>query len=245
MVAAGRWIGVVVGDRPDDAPPLGDAERHLLWTLGKTAALAAMARIATSQAQRARELEDRIDMARDIHDGVIQRLFGVSLALAGDGDLDASARRRCADEIQGALPELREAVQRPLRRAAAADWHDARGRARAPRGRASGARASSSRRRSGATCPTQLQALAQSVLVEAIRNAQKHAHPTSGRRSRRRASDDAFVLVVTNDGVTGGGGTSGMGLRLAALEALQHGGVVEFGAQRARRPGRCGSWCRR
>ena len=145
MVAAGRWIGVVVGDRPDDAPPLGDAERHLLWTLGKTAALAAMARIATSQAHRARELEERIDMARDIHDGAIQRLFGVSLALAGEGDLDAESRRRCADELQAALQELRDAVQRPLRPLPRADGDDARRRARAAGGRAPRARASSSR----------------------------------------------------------------------------------------------------
>lgn len=113
MVAAGRWIGVVVGDRPAHAPPLEDAERHLLWTLGKTAALAAMARIATSQAHRTRDLEARIDLARDIHDGAIQRLFGVSLALSGKGDLDADSRRRCADELQAALQDLRDAVQRP------------------------------------------------------------------------------------------------------------------------------------
>jgi signal transduction histidine kinase len=227
MIAAGRWIGVVVGDRPDDAAPLGEAERHLLWTLGKTAALAAMARIATSQAHRARELEERIDMARDIHDGVIQRLFGVSLALAGDGDLDEESRRRCSDELQGALQELREAVQRPLRRlprptattlAAELD-------------RLAGEHPGLGLELEGgdpAAVPDELQALAQSVLVEAIRNAQKHAHPR--RVAVRVGHDDgAFVLVVTNDGVSGAGGTSGMGLRLAALEALQHGGVVEFG----------------
>ena len=228
MVAAGRWIGVVVGDRPVDAPPLGDAERHLLWTLGKTAALAAMARIATSQAHRARELEERIDMARDIHDGAIQRLFGVSLVLAGDGDLDEAARRRCADELQGALQELRDAVQRPLRRLPR------------PTGTTLAAELD---RLAGEhpdlgieleagdpdAVPDELQALAQSVLVEAIRNAQKHAHPR--RVAVRVTTDDgAFVLVVINDGVRGrNAGASGMGLRLAALEALQHGGVVEFG----------------
>ena len=41
--------------------------------------------------------------------------------------------------------------------------------------------------------------------------------------------DGAFVLEVANDGVTGRGHRAGMGLRLAALEALQSGGVVEFG----------------
>jgi nitrogen-specific signal transduction histidine kinase len=34
---------------------------------------------------------------------------------------------------------------------------------------------------------------------------------------------------VANDGVTGRARHAGMGLRLAAFEALQHGGIVEFG----------------
>ena len=48
--------------------------------------------------------------------------------------------------------------------------------------------------------------------------------------------DGAWVMEVCNDGVgdrgSGGGRpVSGMGLRLAALEALQVGGLVEFGAR--------------
>jgi nitrogen-specific signal transduction histidine kinase len=49
-------------------------------------------------------------------------------------------------------------------------------------------------------------------------------------------SDGALVLEVCNDGVRGRAGATGMGLRLAALEALQVGGIVEFGE---REPG---SW---
>jgi hypothetical protein len=41
--------------------------------------------------------------------------------------------------------------------------------------------------------------------------------------------DGAFVLEVANDGVVGHTRRAGMGLRLAALEALQSGGVIEFG----------------
>ena len=41
---------------------------------------------------------------------------------------------------------------------------------------------------------------------------------------------DTFTLEVLNDGVRPGARGAGMGLRLAAFEALQHGGVVEFGA---------------
>ena len=49
MSARGRWIGVILADRGETAEPMGDAERDLLWILGKTAALASMARVATRQ----------------------------------------------------------------------------------------------------------------------------------------------------------------------------------------------------
>ena len=117
MAAAGRAMGVIFADRLLTDPPLDDAERHLLWTLGKAAALASVARLVAKQAEEAAQLEQRIDLARDIHEGVIQRLFGVSMALDGDGDLPAEARRRCATETQEALSELRIALQRPLGRA--------------------------------------------------------------------------------------------------------------------------------
>ncbi len=44
-----------------------------------------------------------------------------------------------------------------------------------------------------------------------------------------READGTLTLEVANDGVDGRPGRSGMGLRLAALEALQIGGIVEFG----------------
>jgi signal transduction histidine kinase len=78
-----------------------------------------------------------------------------------------------------------------------------------------------------------LEPLAQSVLIEAVRNAHKHAAPTRVSVRAGRA-DGAFWLEVINDGVTGARRRAGMGLRLAALEALQFNGVVEFGE---RQPG--------
>jgi signal transduction histidine kinase len=82
--------------------------------------------------------------------------------------------------------------------------------------------------------PAALEPLAQSVLAEAIRNSHKHAHATRvGVRSQMR--DGTFVLEVTNDGVGGGGEPAGMGLRLAGFEALQAGGLLEFGAREADR----------
>jgi signal transduction histidine kinase len=227
MAAAGYAIGVILTDRLLSAPELDDSERYLLWTLGKAAALASVARVVATQAQSARELEQRIDLARDIHEGVIQRLFGVSMALDGDGDLPAEARERCASETQAALSQLRAALQRPLGRAPRATGttfvEEVKRLARVHPDL--GVRLEAGVE---GDVPQSLEPLAQSVLAEAVRNAHKHAQPT--RVTVRVARlDGAFVLEVANDGVSGRTRHAGMGLRLAALEALQSGGVVEFG----------------
>ena len=227
MTAAGRAIGVILTDRLMSSPPLDEADRSLLWTLGKAAALASVARIFATQFETARQLEQRIDLAREIHEGVIQRLFGVSMALDGEGELPAAARERCASETQAALSDLRAALQRPL--------------GRPPRATQTTLIAEVDRLthahpelgltlEAEAVVPASLEPLAQSVLREAVRNAGKHAEPTRvGVRVLK--ADDASVPEVVNDGVISARGPAGMGLRLAALEALQSGGMVEFGAR--------------
>jgi signal transduction histidine kinase len=229
MSAGGFWYGILLTDRGAEEfePDADQLEMH--WTVGKTAALAVAARAATRQGERARALADRIDLARDVHDGVIQRLFGVSLALSAAGDMAAPVRERCRAEVQAALDELREAIQRPLGRRSSAtrttlrELLDELGEQRevvVDEG-------------ADVVVPPGLEPLAQSVVAEAVRNARKHAEPTRiAVRLRRR--DDALVIEVSNDGVapreaTGRG--NGMGLRLAGFEALQHGGVLEFGAR--------------
>jgi signal transduction histidine kinase len=232
VAAAGRWLGVIFADRGGGPFHLREDERSSMWTLGRTAALAASVRIATSQQVRARLLQSRIDIARDIHDRVVQRLFGVSLVLGSDQDLSPEARRRCADEMQAALGDLREAITRPL----------------APPTRDTGATLEDELARLGrhykdlplelewapdVTVPDEVEPLAQSVLAEALRNARKHARP-SRVRVRVSREDGTFVLEVRNDGLedaTHATRGTGMGLRLAAAEALQLGGVIEFGAE--------------
>jgi signal transduction histidine kinase len=227
MAAAGRELGVIFADRRMSEPPLLDADRTLLWTLGKAAALASVARSVSTQFERASQLEQRIDLARDIHEGVIQRLFGVSMALDGEGELPAPARQRCAEETQAALTDLRTALQRPL--------------GRAPRATRTTLTAEVKRlarvhpdlglaleQGDVGDVPAVLEPLAQSVLIEAVRNAHKHAAPTRVAVRVGRA-DGAFWLEVVNDGVGSARRRAGMGLRLAALEALQFNGVVEFG----------------
>jgi signal transduction histidine kinase len=227
MLAAGRAVGVILADRAVEAPPLDAAERHLLWTLGKAAALASVARFVATEAESSRQLQQRIDLARDIHEGVIQRLFGVSMALDGDGDLPAPARARCASETQAALAELREALQRPLGRAPRATQTTLL--AEVERlSRAHPDLGMSLEAGSVADVPAALEPLAQSLLREAVRNAQKHATPTWVTVRTNRV-DGAFVLEIVNNGVAGAQRRAGMGLRLAAFEALQSGGIVEFG----------------
>lgn len=226
LAATGRWIGVVLCDRPGRRG-LSDRQRNLLWSLGKSAALAAMARIATFEGEKARELQQRIDLARDVHDGVVQRLFGVSLALDSAGKFPPAARRRAAAEIKGALADLRTVVQRPLGRTS----------------RPTALRLAEELERlvtlhtdlrievhpdSNLDVPVHLEPLAQSVLVESVRNAHKHAAPTAVevRVERERGT---FILEVSNDGIAAASRSTGMGLRLAAFEALQVGGFIEFG----------------
>src|ERR687891_1126693 len=232
--AGGRWLGVVFADRGGSSFTLSDAERHAMWTLGKTAALAASVRIATSQQGRARLLQARIDLAREIHERVVQRLFGVSLVLGSEGELSEEVRRRCAAEMQAALTDLRDALARPL----------------APPSLDTGATLRDELARlgrhykelplelewqPGVEVPDDVEALAQSVLAEALRNADKHADPTSV-RVRVGSADGTFVLEVRNDGAKPEPRTSrgaGMGLRLAAAEALGRGALVEFGPEGA------------
>jgi glucose-6-phosphate-specific signal transduction histidine kinase len=77
--------------------------------------------------------------------------------------------------------------------------------------------------------PEGLEPLAVSVLGEALRNAEKHARPTEVRVAITTV-DGVFALEVRNDGIAGPTGpSSGLGLRLAAYESLQRGGVLEFG----------------
>jgi signal transduction histidine kinase len=230
--AGGRWLGVIFADRGGGNFTLTESERHAMWTLGKTAALAASARIATTHQDRARLLASRLELAREVHDRVVQRLFGISLVLGKEGELTREARQRCTEEMRAALGDLRDALAKPP----------------APPRLDTGATLRGELERlgrhykdlplevewdPGTDVPEELEPLAQSVLAEALRNADKHATP-SRVRVRVGREDGTFVLEARNDGVNGAADrprSAGMGLRLAAVEALGAGGVVEFGRE--------------
>lgn len=223
--AAGDWLGVIFADRDTADFELADEERDLIGTLARLAALAFSVERGTRQRERARRLSERVALTRDVHERVIQRLFAASLALGVEGSLSVEERERCESEVRLAIGELRSALSRPapdrtpkstlrqlltrLRRSDPAievRWEE------------------------GVEIGEGVERIAQAVVSEAVSNARKHADPTSIVVAVG-STGDALVVEVSNDGV-GAAPTSpgtGLGLRLAAFEALDRRGVVEYG----------------
>ena len=226
--AARRWLGVIFADREGDDYPLDDGESETMMTLGRLAALTASVEHSTEQRESERRLAERVELTRDLHENAIQRLFGVAMALGSEEELTDTERRRCQEELRSVVADLRRALTRPLEgpapptRASLGELLD-RLTERRPELRVDWA--------DGVTVPADLEPVAQLVLNEALRNADRHAHPAEI-VVRIAADGDTFTLSVENDGTGDGRGTrgGGIGLRLAALEALRYEGLVEFGA---------------
>jgi signal transduction histidine kinase len=226
LAAGGRGFGVIIAE--GTARSLSEDEREALRSLGKVCALALSARLATRQQSDARHLADRIDLAREIHERVVQRVFGVVMALQSGALLDEADQRRAAAELGAALDDLRDAMGRPLAptaRLVTSTLRDelVRLEANAPEG------AIDVVWQDGVTIPTVFEPVTQSVLGEAIRNARRHAAPAHI-EVVVRGDHDTVALEITNDGVGAAQrGGAGMGLRIAAFEALQHGASLTFG----------------
>jgi signal transduction histidine kinase len=238
VIAAGRWLGVIFADRNGAPFELTDVDRATMHALGRTAALASHVREVTHQLERGRRLSERIDLARDVHERVTQRLFGVSLALGADRPLAGEDRERCAAEIEGALADLSEALIGSAG-SSAMELQEGGLRSELERlGRQYKRLPLQVEWAEDVEVPASLEPLAVSVLNEALRNAEKHAEPNEVRVSIDDP-DGVFRLEVRNDGldpdgegnrVTG----SRMGLRLASYEALQRGGMLEYGREEDR-----------
>ena len=231
LSAAGRWRGVIVSDRAGEPFELTAAERERLLSLGKTAALAATARVATRQQLIAQQLSERLDLARELHDSVIQRLFGITALLRSGEPLEDGQRERCAEEAERAMEELRDLIERPL----AHPHEEAHGTLAEELERIRRMPGQTPLRvtwQEGCEIPAAYEPLAQTVLREALRNADKHAVASAIDVTVARDAETLYLTIV-NDGVLRGDGRgrgAGVGLRLCALEALRHGGLVEFGA---------------
>jgi signal transduction histidine kinase len=226
LAAGGRGFGVILAEGSERSLP--DDEREALRSLGKVCALALSARLATRQQSDARHLADRIDLAREIHERVVQRVFGVVMALQSGALLDEADQRRAAAELGAALDDLRDAMGRPLAPTARLVTSTLRAELVRLEENASDDRIDV-RWQDGVTIPTVFEPVTQSVLGEAIRNARRHATPEHIEIAVR-GDADTVELEITNDGVGAAQrGGAGMGLRIAAFEALQHGASLTFG----------------
>ena len=225
VAAGGNWFGVIVADRGGQDYSLSEEDHQRVHTLGRLAAVAATVERSTLARERAQSLDSRIELIREIHDQVVQRLFGLSLALGSEEPLTEAERRRCGDEISAVLEQLRSALGRPIAPRESlqsrpfrelADWF-------------AQSDTVSLEWQDGLETPAHLDSLSKSALTEGMRNAERHSD--GGSVSIRVASEqETFVLEVENDRVAAdrrrGGG---LGLRLLTLEALEHDALVEFG----------------
>ncbi len=227
--AARRWLGVIFADRGGEAFQLEDGERETMLTLGRLAALTASVEHSTEQRESERRLAERVELTRELHENAIQRLFGVALAIGSEQGLSAEERRRCQEELRSVVGDLRTALTRPVatprpsRLSPGLDKTLARLSDRRPDLRIHW--------ETGVAVPADLEPLANSVLAEALRNADRHGRP-SAIDVRVSSDGQTFSLSIENDGAGDGQSTrgGGLGLRLAALEALRYEGLVEFGA---------------
>jgi signal transduction histidine kinase len=232
VIAAGHMFGVIFADRNGGELELEAGERRTLRALARAAALAATVRQAATQRERDALLLERVGLAREVHESVMQRLFGVSMVLGSGRRLSAEDAERSASEIEAALSELRDALDRSLE-ATSSPVPATTLRAELARlGRQYKAVPISVWWDEGVEVPDGLEPLAVSVLNEALRNAEKHAEPTEARIAIT-APAGGFALEVRNDGLgrTDPAPGSGLGLKLAAYEALQRGGMLEFGPE--------------
>jgi signal transduction histidine kinase len=231
VAAAGHWLGVIFAERNGRPLRLTEDDLRTMHALGRTAALATTVRQAAAQRERDRLLLERIELAREVHESVMQRLFGVSMVLGSERELSAEDGERSAAEIEAALGELRDALDRSLEPTAEPSRTTLRDELQRL-GRQYKAVPLSVWWEEGAEVPSGLEPLAVSVLGEALRNAEKHARPTDVRIAVTR-EQGAFALEVRNDGLVSSpaAAASGLGLRLAAYESLQRGGMLEFGPE--------------
>jgi signal transduction histidine kinase len=232
VIAAGHLFGVIFADRNGGDLEIAPGERRTMRALARAAALAATVRQAAIQRERDALLLERVGLAREVHESVMQRLFGVSMVLGSGRRLSAEDAERSASEIEAALSELRDALDRSLDATPSAPVSTTLRAELARLGRQYKAVPLSVWWDADAEVPDGLEPLAVSVLSEALRNAEKHADPSEVRIAIT-SPDGGFVLEVRNDGVGRREPTpgSGLGLKLAAYEALQRGGMLEFGPE--------------
>ena len=167
-----------------------------------------------------------LELARRLHETVVQRLAGLSVVLGSESTLDAVERRRCRSEVLAALDDLRTCLEETVaaeQPAAAAETLDGELRDLAAAHPAANVDVGAARELLAAGPDP----LVTSVLTEGLRNARKHATPS---RVLLEVARDAetLVIVLRNDGVHAMGERGcGMGLRLLGVEASLSGALID------------------
>jgi signal transduction histidine kinase len=220
---------VFVGRRAADSWPYDACLRQVLGGAVRMAAHALEQQVSACKAQRVAVARASTDLARSVHEDVVQRLFGVTLVLSDEAPLDPELRGLCATEVEQALGDLRGILQRSV---------TATPRAMPARCvlmclddlAAEGVEVVVGRDVDLDDVSDAQRAVLVSVVSEAVRNARKHARPTRVDVSIV-ASSGRLTLAVRNDGVGGrvARAATGVGLRLAEAEAAAAGGALEHG----------------
>ncbi|MEU1294288.1 GAF domain-containing protein [Streptomyces sp. NPDC005840] len=115
LCSGGRVLGALVTPRAPGGRPFTEAERTLGTQFASQAALALMMAEAQRDRERLAVFEDRDRIARDLHDLVIQRLFGTGLMLEGAqrGAVAPEVRDgvgRTVGELDVTIQEIRTAI---------------------------------------------------------------------------------------------------------------------------------------
>lgn len=115
MPAGDRMLGVLLVARPAGEPMFDDADVELVEAFAAQAALVLEFTRVQGNAQRLAVLEDRDRIARDLHDLVIQRLFGLGLGLQGltglVGRPSVTDRlTRFVEEVDHTIREIRRTI---------------------------------------------------------------------------------------------------------------------------------------
>jgi PAS domain S-box-containing protein len=100
---------------PESQPDIGTEDRAILESLATQGALAIELTSARADREKLLLTGDRERIARDLHDLVIQRLFGAGMGLQGSlpliGNSDAASRVRTAiDDLDATIREIRSAI---------------------------------------------------------------------------------------------------------------------------------------
>ncbi|MFC0063624.1 GAF domain-containing sensor histidine kinase [Umezawaea endophytica] len=115
MAAGERVLGVLMVARPRGHHPFDAADVELVESFASQAALVLEFTRAQEDSRRLAILEDRDRIARDLHDLVIQRLFGLGLGLQGlNGSVDqpvvAARLAGFIEEVDHTIREIRRTI---------------------------------------------------------------------------------------------------------------------------------------